>query len=82
MKYNNEELELLNAIESDSIEKVYFDNDKIKLMATDTLDYLKQKKQISINMKQSDIVVAGYITGALLFALKVKVDEPLHHNPR
>jgi len=44
MKYNNEELELLNAIESDSIEKVYFDNDKIKLMATDTLDYLKQKK--------------------------------------
>ena len=55
MKYDNEELELLNAIESDSIEKVYFDNDKIKLMATDTLDYLKQKKQISINMKQSDI---------------------------
>ena len=55
MKYDNEELELLNAIESDSIEKVDFDNDNIKLMARDTLDYLKQKKQISINMKQSDI---------------------------
>jgi len=55
MKYDNEELELLNVIESDSIERVDFNNDNIKLMATDTLDYLKQKKQISINMKQSDI---------------------------
>jgi len=28
------------------------------------------------------IILAILITGALVFALKVKVEEPLHHNPR
>ncbi len=55
MKYDNEELELLEAIESGDISSVDFDNDKIKIEAKKTLDYLKKKKQISINMKQSDL---------------------------
>ena len=55
MNYSNEELELLKAIESNNIEKTDFDNKDIQLMAQDTLKYLQQKKQISINMKQSDI---------------------------
>ena len=55
MQYTEEELEILEAIENNNIEKESFDNDMIKTMASDTLDYLKQKKQISINMKQSDL---------------------------
>lgn len=55
MKYNSEELELLEMIENDEMKSVAFDNDAIKTMAGDTLDYLKQKKQISINIKQSDL---------------------------
>lgn len=55
MKYNNEELELLEMIESDEIKSVSFNNDAIKTMAGKTLEYLKQKKQISINIKQSDL---------------------------
>lgn len=55
MKYNNEELELLEMIESDEIKSVSFNNDAIKTMADETLEYLKQKKQISINIKQSDL---------------------------
>jgi len=55
MKYSNEELKLLEMIEKNAVESVAFDNDAIKTMAGDTLDYLKQKKQISINIKQSDL---------------------------
>lgn len=55
MKYDTDELELLDAIELESVERIAFDNEKIKTMATNTLDYLKQKKQITINMKQSDL---------------------------
>lgn len=55
MKYSSEELELLEMIENDEMKSVAFDNDAIKAMAGDTLDYLKQKKQISINIKQSDL---------------------------
>jgi len=55
MKYDDEELEILDAIENNSIEKADFDNEIIKSMATDSLNYLQQKKQISINMKQSDL---------------------------
>lgn len=55
MKYSNEELELLEVIENDGMESVPFNNDAIKAMADDTLEYLKQKKQISINIKQSDL---------------------------
>ncbi|MCX6073372.1 MAG: hypothetical protein NTY39_03555 [Campylobacterales bacterium] len=55
MKYDADELELLDAIELEAVEPIAFDNEKIKAMATDTLAYLKQKKQITINMKQSDL---------------------------
>jgi predicted DNA binding CopG/RHH family protein len=55
MKYDTDELELLDAIELEGVERIAFDNEKIKTMATNTLDYLKQKKQITINMKQSDL---------------------------
>lgn len=55
MKHTNDELELLDAIEQGTIEQVPFDNQQIKKMATDTLDYIHKKKQITINMKQSDL---------------------------
>lgn len=55
MKYDHEELEILEAIESDRITSVDFENEEIKKLSKETLAYLKQKKQISINMKQSDL---------------------------
>ncbi len=55
MSYSKEELEIVEAIENDKLKSVPFDNDAIKLEAKQTLKYLKQKKQISINMKQSDL---------------------------
>jgi len=55
MKYDPEELEILEAIEGDKITSVDFDNKEIKKLSKETLAYLKQKKQISINMKQSDL---------------------------
>lgn len=55
MKYDTEEAELLDTIELGNVEYATFDNEKIKIMATNTLDYLNQKKQITINMKQSDL---------------------------
>jgi predicted DNA binding CopG/RHH family protein len=55
MKYDSEEKELLAALEKGEPQSVPFDNEQIKKMATDTLDYLNQKKQITINMKQSDL---------------------------
>ncbi len=55
MKYTNEELELLNEIENSNIKSVPFDNEHLKEIAKDTLDYLNEKKQISINIKRSDL---------------------------
>ena len=55
MKYDNEELEMLEAIENNKVTSVHFDNDDIKERAKKTLAYSKQKKQISINMKQADL---------------------------
>lgn len=55
MKYDAEEKELLDALEKGDIEHVAFNNENIKKMASDTLDYMNQKKQITINMKQSDL---------------------------
>lgn len=55
MKYSNEERELLKMIENNEMKSVTFDNDAIKAKAGETLDYLRQKKQISINIKQSDL---------------------------
>ena len=55
MNYINEELELLNNIESGNIKSVPFDNDKIKQMARETRQYNQEKKQISINLKRSDL---------------------------
>jgi len=34
---------------------VAFDNEGLKVMAKDTLDYFSKKKQISINLKRSDL---------------------------
>ena len=55
MKYDKDELEILEAIENQTAEKMPFDNDVIKLDASETMEFLKQKKQISINMKRSDL---------------------------
>ena len=55
MKYTDEELELLDAMETQEPERVTFDNEKLKVMAKDTLDYLNEKKQISINLKRADL---------------------------
>jgi len=55
MKYNEEELEILEAFEGGKVEKAEFDNKKIKEMASKTHKMLNQKKQISINIKTSDL---------------------------
>ncbi len=55
MKYTEEELELLNAVEDHPVASVPVDNDALKAMAKETLDYLSEKKQISINLKRSDL---------------------------
>ncbi len=55
MKYTDEELELLDAIEKNQPKTESFDNESIKAMAGDTLEYLNEKKQISINLKRSDL---------------------------
>ncbi len=55
MLYDKDELELLDAIESNKIEKVSFDNKQIKLMASQTLEYNNEKKKISIDIKKSDL---------------------------
>jgi hypothetical protein len=46
--YSDEELEILEAVEKNDIEKVNFDNNDIKEMAKQTLAYNQEKKQISI----------------------------------
>jgi len=55
MNYSNEELELLDEIESSKMKSEPFDNDKIKQMAKETRQYNQEKKQISINLKRSDL---------------------------
>ena len=55
MKYTDEELELLDAIETQEPEHVSVDNEALKVMAKDTLEYLNEKKQISINLKRADL---------------------------
>ena len=55
MNYTNEEQELLDAIEAGEPTRVQFDNEAIKTMADETLSYLNEKKQISINLKRSDL---------------------------
>ena len=55
MKYTDEELEIVEAFEDNRIERVPFDNDEIKEMASKTYKQLNQKKQISINIKVSDL---------------------------
>ena len=55
MNYTPDELELLEAIEEDKVERVDFDNDKIKAMAKETRVYTQEKQQISINLKKVDL---------------------------
>lgn len=55
MKYSEEELEILEAIENGTVEKVAFNNEEIVKMATHTREYMNEKKQISINLKRSDL---------------------------
>jgi predicted DNA binding CopG/RHH family protein len=55
MKYTEEELELLDAVENGSVVSVPVDNEALKEMASDTMAYLNEKKQISINLKRSDL---------------------------
>jgi len=55
MKYTKDELEIVEAIENDNVEQVPFDNEQIKKMAQDTAKKINEKKQISINIKVSDL---------------------------
>ena len=55
MQYTNEEMELLNDIENRRVEKANFDNDKLREMAAKSLKLINEKKQISINLKKSDL---------------------------
>ena len=55
MKYTDEELKLLDTIEDKQPKTVAFDNEALKEMAGDTLEYLNEKKQISINLKRADL---------------------------
>jgi len=55
MKYNEEELEILEAFEEDKLEQADFNNDAITKMASETLKYMNEKKQISINLKRADL---------------------------
>ncbi len=55
MKYTDDEIEILEAIENNKVESKAFDNKIIKAEATKTVKFLKEKKQISINMKNSDL---------------------------
>lgn len=57
MRYSKEELEILEAIESGNIQKVDFDKEEIKQKAKDTIKYNQDKKQISINVKLSDLEI-------------------------
>ena len=55
MKYTNEELEILEAIENGKAQKVDFNKEEIMQRAKDTIKYNQAKKQISINVKVSDL---------------------------
>jgi len=55
MKYDEEELEILEAMENQTAQKVDFDDKEIVEMASSTLKYMNEKKQISINLKCSDL---------------------------
>ena len=57
MRYDKEELEILKAIETGDIQKVGFDKEEIKQRAKDTISYNQAKKQISINVKLSDLEI-------------------------
>jgi len=58
-KWNDDKNALLKSTRgfsfNDVLEEMSQNNDAIKEDAKHTLEYLKQKKQISINMKQSDL---------------------------
>ena len=45
MKYSDEEVELLDALETQEPERVAFDNEALKVMAKDTLEYLNEKNK-------------------------------------
>ena len=45
MKYDQEELELLEAIENNKAKSEPFDNEALKTMASDTLEYLNEKNR-------------------------------------
>jgi len=55
MKYTQEELEIVNAIENNEAKEVPFDNKALQAMADETLEYLNEKKQISLNLKKIDL---------------------------
>ena len=57
MEYTKEELELLDTIENGNLERIPFDNNNIKQMAKRTREYNQEKKQISINLKKTDLDV-------------------------
>ena len=55
MKYTEEEKNLLDTLETEKTESIPVDNNAIKAMASETLDYLNEKKQISLNLKRADL---------------------------
>jgi len=55
MDYTDDELDLLDAIENNDLKTVKFDNEIIKKMAKQTRINNNEKKQISINLKKTDL---------------------------
>ncbi len=55
MKYTDEELQIIDSIENGKLKTVPYDNDKMKQMAKDTIQYNKEKKRISLNIKKADL---------------------------
>ncbi len=55
MKYTDEERQIIDSIENGKLKTVPYDNDKMKQMAKDTIQYNKEKKRISLNIKKADL---------------------------
>ena len=54
MKYAEEEKNLLDTLETERMESIPVDDNAIKAMASETLDYLDEEKQISLNRADLD----------------------------
>ena len=59
MKCNDEELEILEAIDNDKVKSVLFDNEDIKAHAQKTATYLNQKSYLQYKYRLSKDLKKG-----------------------